>query len=56
MRASGEELEGQRRERGQDCLGEGLPASPVLRGGAVHAVQQAVSLPREVLGRLILLE
>ena len=40
MRASGEKLEGQRRERGQNCLDEGLPASPVFRGGTVHAVQE----------------
>jgi hypothetical protein len=40
MRAGGEKLEGQRRERGQDGLDEGLPAGPVLGGGAVHAVQQ----------------
>jgi hypothetical protein len=40
MRASGEKLEGQRRERGQDCLDEGLPASPVFRGGTVNAVQE----------------
>jgi hypothetical protein len=40
VRASGEKLEGQRRERGQDRLDEGLPAGPVLRGGAMHAVQQ----------------
>ena len=40
MRASGEKLEGQRRERGQDCLDEGLPAGPVLGDRAVHAVQQ----------------
>ena len=40
VRASGEEAEWQRRERGQDCLDEGLTAGPVLRGGAVHAMQQ----------------
>jgi hypothetical protein len=40
VRASSEKLEGQRRERGQDCLDKSLAAAPVLGGGAVHAVQQ----------------
>jgi hypothetical protein len=43
VRAGGEEAEGHRRECGQDCLDEGLAADPVLRGGAVHAVQQLSS-------------
>jgi hypothetical protein len=37
MRASGENLEGQRRERAQDRFDEGLPAGLVPGGGAVHA-------------------
>jgi hypothetical protein len=40
VRTSGKEPEGQRGERGQDRLDEGLAASPVLRGGAVHTMQQ----------------
>jgi hypothetical protein len=40
MRASGEQFERQRRERGQDGLNEGLPAASVLGGGAVHTMQQ----------------
>jgi hypothetical protein len=40
MRASAEEVEGQRRKRGQDCLDEGFTAGPVFGGGPVHAVQQ----------------
>ena len=37
---SSEKVEGKRGERVQDRLDEGLTADPVLRGGAVHAVQQ----------------
>jgi hypothetical protein len=37
---SGEKAEGQRGERVQDRLDEGLTAGLVLRGSAVHAVQQ----------------
>jgi hypothetical protein len=44
MRASGEQVERQRRKRGQDCLDEGLTAGPVFGGGAVHAVQQSGSV------------
>ena len=40
VRTSGEKAEGQRGKRGQDRLDEGLTAGPVLRGGAVRAVQQ----------------
>lgn len=40
VRTSGEEAEGQRGKRGQDRFDEGLPAGPVLWGGAVHAVQE----------------
>jgi hypothetical protein len=38
--ASGEEAEWQQRERGQNCLDEGLTACSVLRSGAMHAMQQ----------------
>jgi hypothetical protein len=40
VRTGSEKAEGQRRERGEDCLDEGLTARAVLRGGTVHAVQQ----------------
>jgi hypothetical protein len=40
VRASGQEVEGQRRKRGYDRLDEGLTAGPVLRGRPVHAMQQ----------------
>jgi hypothetical protein len=40
VRTSGEEAEGQRGERFQDRLDEGLAAYPVLRGGTVDAMQQ----------------
>jgi len=40
MRAGGKEAERQRGERGQDRFDEGPTTGPVLRGRAVHAVQQ----------------
>jgi len=40
VRTSGKQAEGQRGKRDQDRLDEGLTPGPVLRGGAVHAVQQ----------------
>ena len=39
VRTSGKQAEGQRGKRDQDRLDEGLTPGPVLRGGAVHAVQ-----------------
>jgi hypothetical protein len=40
VRASGQEVEGQRRQCGYDRLDEGLTAGLVLWGRPVHAVQQ----------------
>jgi len=40
VRTSGQEAEGQRRERGEYSLDEGLTAGPVLRARAVHAMEQ----------------
>jgi hypothetical protein len=40
VRSSGQEVEGQRRKRGNDCLDEGLTTGAVLAGRPVHAIQQ----------------